>query len=51
MPVDHEGAELTPAQQAEKERLEYFGMGISLGISQAQLAAAWQAKRGGSHGG
>ena len=39
------------AQQEEKERLQYFGMGISLGISQAQLAAAWQAKRGSSHGG
>ena len=42
---------LTPAQQAEQERLQYFAMGISLGINQAQLEAAWQKKTGGNHGG
>jgi hypothetical protein len=49
--VEHEEAVLTPAQQLERERLEYFAMGISLGINQAQLEAAWQKKTGGNHGG
>jgi len=49
--VEHEEAVLTPAQQLERERLEYFAMGISLGINQAQLEAAWQKKTGNNHGG
>jgi len=52
LPEEHDRAELTEAQQLERERVQYMAMGTMVGIPHAKLVEAWERKMGErKHGG
>jgi len=51
MPAEHDRAELTPDQQLERERLQYFAIGATVGVPHDKLVEAWNKKVESKHGG
>lgn len=51
LPEEHDRAELTEAQQLERERLQFMAMGTMVGISQERLVEAWDKRMEARNGG
>jgi len=48
---EHDRAELTEAQQLERERLQYMAMGMMVGVPKSKLEEAWAKRLEAQHGG